>query len=122
MRMAPTTVLPYVRYWPLIAGPSDCLDQPNAAAVNRARRASESFPPIGATIGLFRITDGRPYDTVRREFAAAHAVRSCSRISATCARTIRVPADGEADAYAAVIAGCRRFRNAGCGGPRNNKT
>ena len=53
MRMAPTTVLPYVRYWPLIARPSDCLDQPNAAAVNRARRASESFPPIGATIGLF---------------------------------------------------------------------
>ncbi|WP_027528153.1 S8 family serine peptidase [Bradyrhizobium sp. Ec3.3] len=40
------------------------------------RIASESFPLIGATIGLFRITDGRPYDTVRREFAAANGVRS----------------------------------------------
>ncbi len=38
--------------------------------------ASESFPLIGATIGLFRIADGRPYDTVRREFAAAGGVRS----------------------------------------------
>ncbi|WFU38498.1 S8 family serine peptidase [Bradyrhizobium sp. CB82] len=40
------------------------------------RIASESFPLIGATIGLFRITDGRPYGTVRREFAAANGVRS----------------------------------------------
>jgi len=41
-----------------------------------SRIASESFPLIGATIGLFRIADGRPYDTVRREFAAAGGVRS----------------------------------------------
>ncbi|MEK9278655.1 MULTISPECIES: S8 family serine peptidase [unclassified Bradyrhizobium] len=40
------------------------------------RVASENFPLIGATIGLFRITDGRPYDTVRREFAADGSVHS----------------------------------------------
>ena len=41
-----------------------------------ARIASENFPLIGATIGLFRIADGRPYETVRREFAADGSVRS----------------------------------------------
>jgi len=40
------------------------------------RVASETFPLIGATFGLFRITDGRPYETVRREFAADGSVRS----------------------------------------------
>ena len=40
------------------------------------RVSSENFPLIGATIGLFRITDGRPFETVRREFAADGSVRS----------------------------------------------
>ncbi|MCP3406828.1 S8 family serine peptidase [Bradyrhizobium sp. CCGB01] len=40
------------------------------------RVASENFPLIGATFGLFRITDGRPSETVRREFAADGSVRS----------------------------------------------
>jgi len=40
------------------------------------RISSENFPLIGATIGLFRITDGRPYETARREFAADASVRS----------------------------------------------
>lgn len=40
------------------------------------RISSESFPLIGATFGLFRITNGRPYETVRREFAADGSVRS----------------------------------------------
>lgn len=40
------------------------------------RVSSENFPLIGATIGLFRITDGRPSETVRREFAADVGVRS----------------------------------------------
>jgi len=40
------------------------------------RVSSENFPLIGATVGLFRITDGRPYETVRREFAADGSVRS----------------------------------------------
>lgn len=40
------------------------------------RVSSENFPLIGATVGLFRISDGRPYETVRREFAANSSVRS----------------------------------------------
>jgi Subtilase family len=40
------------------------------------RIASENVPLIGATIGLFRITDGRPAETVRRAFAADGSVRS----------------------------------------------
>ena len=40
------------------------------------RVSSENFPLIGATVGLFRIADGRPYETVRREFAADGSVRS----------------------------------------------
>ncbi|MBR0841457.1 S8 family serine peptidase [Bradyrhizobium liaoningense] len=40
------------------------------------RVASENFPLIGATFGLFRIADGRPSETVRREFAADGSVRS----------------------------------------------
>jgi hypothetical protein len=39
------------------------------------RIESQNFPLIGATIGLFRITDNRPVDIVRREFAAAAGVR-----------------------------------------------
>ncbi|MCK1340753.1 S8 family serine peptidase [Bradyrhizobium sp. 38] len=40
------------------------------------RVSSENFPLIGATFGLFRITDRRAYETVRREFAADGSVRS----------------------------------------------
>ncbi|WP_441234876.1 S8 family serine peptidase [Bradyrhizobium sp. 930_D9_N1_4] len=40
------------------------------------RVASENFPLIGATFGLFRITDGRPAETVRREFVSDGSVRS----------------------------------------------
>ena len=40
------------------------------------RISSENFPLIGATVGLFRISDGRPYEAARREFAADGSVRS----------------------------------------------
>lgn len=40
------------------------------------RVSSETFPLIGATFGLFRITDSRAYENVRREFAADASVRS----------------------------------------------
>ena len=40
------------------------------------RIASQNFPLIGGTIGLFRIVDRRPVDTVRRELAADGSVRS----------------------------------------------
>jgi subtilisin family serine protease len=43
------------------------------------RLSSQTFPLIGATIGLFQITDGRSYDTVSREFAAATGVVSVQR-------------------------------------------
>ena len=54
----------------------------NAQADELARRhgleriASQDFPLLGGTIGLFRIIDRRPADTVRREFAADASVRS----------------------------------------------
>jgi subtilisin family serine protease len=54
----------------------------NADADELARRhglerlASQSFPLLGSTIGLFRIVDNRPVDTVRRELAADGSVRS----------------------------------------------
>lgn len=40
------------------------------------RISSQNFPLIGGTIGLFRIIDRRPVDTVRREFAADAKVKS----------------------------------------------
>ncbi|MES2195671.1 MAG: S8 family serine peptidase [Pseudomonadota bacterium] len=40
------------------------------------RLQSQNFPLIGATIGLFRIADGRPVEKARRAFAAAAGVRS----------------------------------------------
>ncbi|MEP6838758.1 MAG: S8 family serine peptidase [Bradyrhizobium sp.] len=52
----------------------------NADALARShgleRIASQNFPLIGGTIGLFRIIDRRPVDTVRREFAADAKVKS----------------------------------------------
>ncbi|WFU19141.1 S8 family serine peptidase [Bradyrhizobium sp. CB3481] len=40
------------------------------------RISSQSFRLLGGTIGLFRIVDNRPVDTVRRELAADGSVRS----------------------------------------------
>jgi subtilisin family serine protease len=40
------------------------------------RLASQEFPLLGGTVGLFRIVDQRPSDTVRREFAADGSVKS----------------------------------------------
>lgn len=40
------------------------------------RIESRNFPLIGATIGLFRITDRRPVDTVSRELSAEANIRS----------------------------------------------
>jgi Subtilase family len=41
-----------------------------------ARLASQNFPLLGATIGLFRITDRRSLDAASREFAADASVHS----------------------------------------------
>jgi hypothetical protein len=40
------------------------------------RLSLQAFPLIGATIGLFQITDGRSYDTASRDFAGANGVVS----------------------------------------------
>lgn len=40
------------------------------------RISSQNFPLIGGSVGLFRIVDRRPPDTVRREFAADSRVKS----------------------------------------------
>jgi subtilisin family serine protease len=40
------------------------------------RLQSQNFPLVGGTIGLFRIVDRRPVDTVSRELAAEASVRS----------------------------------------------
>ena len=40
------------------------------------RLQSQNFPLIGSTIGLFRFTDRRPMEKVRREFASDAGVRS----------------------------------------------
>jgi hypothetical protein len=54
----------------------------NAQADELARRhglvrlESQIFPLIGGTIGLFRVTDRRPLETTRREFATEASVRS----------------------------------------------
>ena len=40
------------------------------------RISSQNFPLIGGTVGLFKIIDRRPMDTVRREFAADAKVKS----------------------------------------------
>ena len=52
--------------------------QADALARNHGlvRVQSQIFPLMGATIGLFRITDRRPVELVRRKFAAAAGVRS----------------------------------------------
>src|SRR6266404_5885548 len=41
-----------------------------------ARLESQNFPLVGSTIGLFRVTDRRPVETVSRELATEASVRS----------------------------------------------
>jgi subtilisin family serine protease len=66
-----------------------------------ARIGSQIFPLLGATIGLFRITDGRPVDTVRREFAADTGVRSVQlNFRYFLQDQSAVPAEGDPAQYA----------------------
>jgi subtilisin family serine protease len=65
------------------------------------RIGSQNFPLIGATIGLFRITDRRSVETVSREFAAEAGVRSVQpnfRYLLQEAKT--VPGEGDPAQYA----------------------
>src|SRR5262249_41431982 len=64
----------------IVAEIDGTLSEEQADAVARRhglrRLASEAFPLIGATIGLFQITDGRSYEAASRDFAAASGVAS----------------------------------------------
>lgn len=65
------------------------------------RLQSQSFPLLGATIGLFRITDRRPVERVRREFAGDASVRSVQLNYRYFLQQQRVaPAGGDAAQYA----------------------
>jgi subtilisin family serine protease len=65
------------------------------------RIASQSFPLLGGTIGLFRIVDRRPVDMVRREFAADAKVRSVQLNLRHFLQDAKKPAiEGDAAQYA----------------------
>lgn len=64
------------------------------------RIASQSFPLLGGTIGLFRIVDNRPVDTVRREFAADGSVRSVQLNFRYFLQDQKTPVEGDAAQYA----------------------
>ena len=66
-----------------------------------ARIGSQNFPLLGATIGLFRITDGRSVDTARRELAADVRVRSVQpNFRYLLQEQSTVPAEGDPAQYA----------------------
>lgn len=68
-----------------------------------ARIGSQNFPLIGATIGLFRITDGRAVDVVRRELAADAGVRSVqSNFRYRLQQQKAEPGEGDPAQYALV--------------------
>jgi hypothetical protein len=68
-----------------------------------ARIGYQNFPLLGATIGLFRITDGRPLDTARREFAADASVRFVQRnFRYLLQEQNAIPAEGDPAQYALV--------------------
>ena len=64
----------------IVAEIDGALTDPQADELARRRGLerlqSRNFPLVGATIGLFRIIDRRPVETVSREFAAEASVRS----------------------------------------------
>src|SRR5581483_3777939 len=65
------------------------------------RLSSQAFPLIGATIGLFQITDGRSYETASRDFAAASGVVSVQRDFRYLLQEQKaVPAEGDPAQYA----------------------
>lgn len=65
------------------------------------RIASQNFPLIGGTIGLFRIVDRRPIDTVRRELTADGSVRSVQLNLIHVLQQAKKPAtEGDAAQYA----------------------
>lgn len=72
-----------------------------------ARIGSRNSPLLGATFGLFRITDGRSVDTVRRELAADASVRFVQL-------NFRYLLQDETTARSRAIPRNMRLRNCGC--------
>ena len=73
------------------------------------RIESQNFPLIGATIGLFRIADGRSFEAASREFSADSSVRSVQpnfRFFLQQQKT--VPAEGDRHNMRWPNCGCRR--------------
>jgi hypothetical protein len=64
------------------------------------RIESQNLPLIGATIGLFRITDNRPADIVSREFAAAAGVRLVQLNFRHWLQDQKAPTEGDPAQYA----------------------
>ena len=64
------------------------------------RIKSQNFPLIGATIGLFRITDNRPADVVRREFATGAGFREVQFNFRHWLQDQKVPTEGDPAQYA----------------------
>jgi len=77
----------------------------NALARNHGLRhvESQNFPLIGATIGLFRIADGRSFEAASREFSADSRVHSLQRNFRYFLQDQKtVPAEGDPAQYALV--------------------
>jgi subtilisin family serine protease len=86
------------------------IDDAQAGELARRHRLerieSQSFPLIGSTLNLFRITDGRPVETVRAELAADPGVRSVQpnfRYWLQDQKSALVPTEGDPAQYALAI-------------------
>ncbi|CCD87627.1 conserved exported protein of unknown function, putative subtilisin-like serine protease [Bradyrhizobium sp. ORS 285] len=64
------------------------------------RISSQNFPLIGATIGLFRITDRRSVEAVSRAFAADRSVRAVQPNYRYALQQSATPAEGDPAQYA----------------------
>jgi hypothetical protein len=66
------------------------------------RLSLQAFPLIGATVGLFQITDGRSYEAASRDFAAANGVISVQRDWRYLLQQQKAQAEGDPAQYALV--------------------
>jgi Subtilase family len=64
------------------------------------RLSLQAFPLIGATVGLFQITDGRTYEAASRDFAAAGGVVSVQRDFRYLLQEQKAQAEGDPAQYA----------------------
>ncbi|HKS17908.1 MAG TPA: S8 family serine peptidase [Bradyrhizobium sp.] len=64
------------------------------------RIESQNFPLVGGTIGLFRITDNRPADVVRREFATEAGILSVQLNLPYRLQDQKAPTEGDPAQYA----------------------